>query len=197
MLMGENRRVSLEEISTARVIDSYCAIMQPALQIRSQLLKEIKEIHEPSQHYVDLVQEAQEKRPIMVHLRQGDYQKLTHLFGPLLEPWITQLLRELLESHPAPIWVFSDSPVNFHSANWRGLRIDRLISSQELPRPIENLVLMSHGIRLICSNSTFSWWAAFLSESNCAVHYPSSDLLKNKVFNSQTILQGWVRYEVG
>lgn len=111
-------------------------------------------------------EEAEAERPIMVHVRRGDY--AYHEFGLLADAYYESALTRLRERGLAgPVWVFSDEPDRIP----KGLRSQaRVITSPVCAH--EDLLLMSHGAGNIVANSTFGWWGAWMNPADIPVVYP-------------------------
>ena len=115
-------------------------------------------------------------RPLIgIHIRAGDYLGLKDSIGLLGDNYYLQSITEAREIHPnALVLIFSNDPAYAKSRTKRwGLDKFELISPETLPDPAESLVLMSRCSSIITSNSTFSLWAAKLSEENTAVWTPT------------------------
>lgn len=112
-------------------------------------------------------QEADRQRPVMVHVRRGDY--AASGFGLLGDSYYERALWELRAlGLKGPVWVFSDEPERIPEQ----LRA----SCQVVSSPAgdaEDMVLMSHGAGNVIANSTFSWWGAWMNSSNVPVAYPT------------------------
>jgi hypothetical protein len=104
---------------------------------------------------------AIQERPIVVHIRLGDYLSEAS-FGIVTTNYISESLSLLKASSSArPIWVFSDQkelaeeifPTQY-SANvvW----VPEIDSN-----PTATLLIMQLGSGYVIANSTFSWWAAW------------------------------------
>jgi hypothetical protein len=105
-----------------------------------------------------------EERPIMVHVRRGDYRNLSATYGNLDSRYYIEgieILREKLGSRP--VWAFSDEIDDVKSELGNKLPKSTVYVAQ--PRDssaAEALYLMSLGSGSVISNSTFSWWSAKL-----------------------------------
>jgi hypothetical protein len=60
------------------------------------------------------------------------------------------------------VWIFTQDKSEISDEVLAVLNPAKIIDSELLDSPLEHLILMSRGAGLICSNSTFSWWPAFL-----------------------------------
>lgn len=122
-----------------------------------------------------LFHRVKQVKPIVVHVRLGDYRKEVD-FGLLTGAYYQKALAKITEEFPnSPIWVFSDEPkackifINeefHHKVNW--------ISEEYDLSALETLALMRYGVGYVIANSTFSWWAASLAvEPDIPVYWPT------------------------
>lgn len=133
-----------------------------------------KILKKPSEWFQNLSLIALRDRPIIIHVRRGDYKKLSDTFGLLAMEYYSSGLKIVREHLPNnPIWIFSDDlneareilqPVLPTDANW--------ISPPEGTDPVESLILMSFGAGNIIGNSTFSWWGAMLNRHSVVTVAP-------------------------
>jgi hypothetical protein len=112
----------------------------------------------------DEIEKAKVRKPIFLHLRLTDYKKFPDIYPiPTLGYYSKGIsyLESLLGSKE--IWLFSDdkeSAIEFFG------KISHKFIFPSIPRdarPSDVLELMSHGSGMVMGNSTFSWWAAYLS----------------------------------
>ena len=121
----------------------------------------------PTRLFLDLAREILKEKPIVVHVRGGDYMNLKDSFGMLNIDFFDQALDLLTSQYGTQkIWLFSDDVerVRYFSANL-SLTIDRTFCNDGLSSA-ETLKLMSMGKFLVISNSTFSWWAGRISSAD-------------------------------
>jgi hypothetical protein len=112
--------------------------------------------------------------PILVHMRLGDYRK-EDKFGALGKEYYLGAL-QCLESEFAnsKIWLFSDEPTEAIKVFPPQLREKIRIVNDCQISSFENLQIMRLCSNYVIANSTYSWWAAFLSDSkNPKVIYPN------------------------
>ena len=103
--------------------------------------------------------------PLVVHLRIGDYVsdsrigtlEKSYYLDAIQAMWATNLYTE--------IWAFSDSLDEAKIKLATDLDIPIRWIAPELAKPVELLGIMTLGKGFILSNSTFGWWAAFLSRT--------------------------------
>lgn len=96
----------------------------------------------------------------VLHIRRGDYVNLPKFHCILTPGWYKRSLA-LIESKPKDIVVFSDD-----IAWCRGLDFLQGATFVDEPDEVVALHLMSQFRHFVLSNSSFSWWAAWLSGSD-------------------------------
>jgi hypothetical protein len=173
-----------------RVINSYASSKHFALAQQQHLIAQIQNVRNPSTTFGLLDTEIRSSKPIVVHLRMGDYFSLTDTYGSISTKFIREGLTHLSSSDRPPTWIFTQEGDALTQDLLDTIGPERVIDSKTLKSPLENLLLMSHGGGLICSNSTLSWWAAFLGGKNQNVVAPVY-AGKTNAFNHQMILESW------
>jgi|688.fasta_scaffold282428_2 hypothetical protein len=111
----------------------------------------------------------------MMHLRLGDYLQESK-FGIPSEKYYLSSLNELGADANLSINVvlFTDSPEIVEKYLPNLLNSSTLFSPPRNFEALENMIVMSSAENFIISNSTYSWWAAFLSfHSNPKVYAPA------------------------
>jgi hypothetical protein len=117
----------------------------------------------PSQVFMEFQKLAIEEKPLIVHIRLGDYLK-EKSFGVPSNEYFAKALNALWnENMHGKIWLFSDRPTQaMEMFPHQFSAYVRLVEGAEMTSA-ENLQLMRHGHGYVISNSTFSWWGAFLT----------------------------------
>lgn len=132
------------------------------------------ELRQPSQGFLEWEQRALREKPVIIHVRRGDYSKTPNL-GMLSTAYYRQAIaeaKERLGNSKPMFWLFSDDP-GFAQGLATELGIDgQVISKSANLRPAEELVLMTLGIAHVIANSSFSWWGASMSSTSKSVIYP-------------------------
>jgi hypothetical protein len=132
-------------------------------------------IKSPTDWFISKVIEAEASRPIMIHLRLGDYLELAESFGILSGNYFRSALIEARKSHEQnPLWVFSNDLDTAKKIlkNINGESFQYIVPPND-SNDAESMLLMSKGVAVILSNSTFSWWSAAFSKPDTSVYYPS------------------------
>jgi hypothetical protein len=117
-------------------------------------------------YYIDL---AKIERPLVVHLRLGDY-KSENNFGILSPEYYESAITELLaKGIYRKVWIFSDEP----ELAGRILPLSITSHARWIPElegsAAKTLEVMRHGHGYVIGNSTFSWWAAFISHTDSPI----------------------------
>ena len=136
------------------------------------------------------------ERPIVVHIRLGDYKHLNK-FGTLSETYYKQaipLVQAAVQVNS--IWVFSDEvhlAKKIFDFNEFALPI-RWIQDVD-NSPASTLELMRHGTGYVIANSTFSWWAAFLSYNKGACVAAPKKWFREMEEPKDLIPPNWIRVD--
>ena len=124
------------------------------------------DIKSPSKWYRDMRSAALQERPIIIHIRIGDYlEQQNSYFGILSESYYLDALSRIRNMGvTSSVWLFSD---DMQKAKQIHPNLTKLIKIfVEAPQdsfPGEELLLMSLGSANVIANSTFSWWGAYLN----------------------------------
>ena len=170
-----------------RLVNSYSPFKDLAFSNRKTLRGEISAVRDPSQDFLHLVKEIKNSQAVAVHLRQGDYLQLGHIYGSSSLDFLKSALRELRRSREVKnTWLFTDTPSSIPEDVLRLLAPERVIGPEVLQRPIENMNLMSQACGLIAANSSFSWWAAFLAPEETRVIAPKITSARVNNFSAES-----------
>ena len=126
----------------------------------------------------ELTLQAEIETPIILHIRLGDYKDNVD-FSTVTPQYIEQALQLLRRNgNNGKLWLFSDEPneaIKLLSAHEKSLNPRIIEAPPGHGHPAEVLSAMRLGHAFVLSNSTFGWWAAWLS--NCDgknIVYPSN-----------------------
>jgi hypothetical protein len=110
---------------------------------------------------------------IAVHIRLGDF-RTWHNGEFLLEAeyYIKRISLMRVQQPDSQIWLFSDEPIESQKMLGGFSGDIRNISANHNLNNAEEMRLLSLSDALICSRSTFSWWAAFWSQNQNSIFYP-------------------------
>ena len=129
------------------------------------------ELRVESPWYKELRRAMELSNPIVMHIRRGDYRKLSTSIGLLSERYYMDALEALGPAESTrPIWIFSDETLSIKEQFLRETGRDFVWVDQKGSRSAaEVLFLMAQARTSIISNSTFSWWSAVLGVNKTVV----------------------------
>jgi hypothetical protein len=164
-------------ISKPIVINSYCSSPTYFPGCQAELAKQISEIRQPSQWYIQTAKELVQDAPIALHVRLGDYKSLGSMYGSPDPEYYSNAVKLITEKiGKRPIWLFSDEPELASKILEKHITISKFIDPKASDRAIEHLNLLGKCQGIVCANSSFSWWGGFLSSKLVAgsiVVFPS------------------------
>lgn len=137
----------------------------------------------PSELLQNYLQRLNPSEAVSVHIRRGDYVKYKKFHGLLSLDYYKKILEKIIENNSVnKITIFSDS---VDAANELKLKLNtstdiEIVASNSGLLDMETVYLMSRSKYLVTANSTYSWWAAYLSDEKSEVHYPEKWFFGNK-----------------
>lgn len=141
----------------------------------------------PSAWAESVAQRAAREKPIVVHVRRGDYAKVDE-FGLLGTRYYTSAIERMRERGvTGPVWVFSDDPDE----------ATRIVDGEIITgsaSAAEEMWAMSHGAAFVIANSTYGWWAAWMgSASSIRSTIPQVPVIApNPWFRNGPIIEGLI-----
>jgi len=124
-------------------------------------------LNNPSSIYLNLAKDAEQSKPIFVHVRLGDYLNFPNIYSILPESYFLDSLKHLGLNNNEKIWLFAEDLEEvrkFYSELIK--RADKVIDKKIGLNDIESFKLLCQGTKLVASNSTFSMWAAWFVNKN-------------------------------
>jgi len=140
------------------------------------------DIRNPSDLYKSLNRVASAVKPIVLHVRLGDYLS-ENSFGVPSRKYYENALKILNPiNEGTPVWIFSNEPTKVIEF----LSLDKNLNTFLVPNDglssAETLSLMRKGSGYIIGNSSFSWWGAMLSfTDNAQVVMPTPWFKNGKI----------------
>ena len=138
------------------------------LPSKHHILSTYMRIRRPSDSFKKLSRFISEEGAIGIHIRRGDYvshEKSNRFHGVCSQEYFDKSMAFLTgRVGNRPIVIFSDDPTWTRSNIVKSNRI--LISDEYQLRASEELLLLSKCSNLVLSNSSFSWWGAYLREES-------------------------------
>ena len=119
-----------------------------------------------------LIHSIENKNCVSIHIRRGDYQKNKNTIGLLSRNYFANSLELASKiSQLDTVYVFSDDVhearqiLDSSNAHLEVIYVDE----GKFFTPLETMCIMSKFSRHIISNSTFSWWSAYLSDEEYVI----------------------------
>ncbi len=148
-----------------------------------------------SKWYRELFEYADKQRPIMVHIRRGDYAlPINSHIGMLSRDYYINAISHLRtrpELQNSEVWVFSDEIEKVRAELGDLLDVDLFVAPPPGTDAAESMMLMATGSAVVISNSTFSWWSGILN--NDGVVIAPKKWFKNQTDPEFIIPPTWVR----
>lgn len=154
------------------------------------------ELRNPSLWYLNRVDKFKKEKIIAIHVRRGDYVEHADKYGLLSKKYYANAYLELIQTQSySKVWVFSDDTETARANLGDFLPVDtKWVESSEVEDDAEVMKLMSHANAIIIANSTFSWWAAMLSQPGTKVIAPTT-WYKGMDDPKDLIPNNWLRIE--
>lgn len=162
---------------------------------RDLLKKETANVRDPASWYKEAINDLRSRGPwICLHIRRGDY--LTNKKMMALDLEYYSRARSMLDlgGQEVPTVIFTDDEEFRVPNEWPFSDTCEIYSTPRVARPIEVLNLMSLASYVLIANSTFSWWAAYLSEASPSNVVAPTPWLPQIGFSGEDLLMpGWRR----
>jgi hypothetical protein len=133
--------------------------------LRKEIIQEFSFKAPPNEQNSEMLARIAGNTSVCVHVRRGDYKNPGEVLAPLPPAYYKRAIEWVLGRHPGALFfVFSDEP------EWARASLPLpdstiFVSHNNGKNDPEDLRLMSACNHFIIANSTFSWWAAWLSAS--------------------------------
>jgi len=192
-IKGFNRRIGLGGLwQSEKYFEKSTSIIRNDLQFNDDMFPEI---------VLDKGVLIQNENSIMLHVRRGDYLSVP-IYENLEKKYFIDAIELVCSKINAPkFYIFSDD------INWVQFNLLNYFEKQNInyciigftKTDIEDFFLMSKCRHAIISNSTFSWWAAWLNENNQKLIIAPDRWFKREVtkYPDIDILPGrWIKIHV-
>ncbi len=141
-----------------------------------------------SEEYVRVKEKIRGKDFIAIHVRRGDYISKKNFHGLTTLKYYQDALMMCNRSESTLLVCFSDS---IEMAKNILPECDHYFGPKEINDPAAILMIMSQSKALIGSNSTLSWWAAFLMDVNAIKIFPYKWFTKKSINTDDLIPETW------
>jgi len=146
--------------------------------------------------YYSLLKSIKESNSIGIHVRLGDYLESDIHNVIRTSKYYTDALKFVKLTHQdIKVFVFSNDVSS--ARDFLGDSTFHYIESVDVKDNLSEFVLMTHCRHLIISNSTFSWWAAYLKKETDGLVITPSKWFSSDDYNENNIrLQKWLSLDV-
>jgi hypothetical protein len=145
----------------------------------------------PSHVYLKLLNQLSSEPYTAIHVRRGDYVGLTDYHGLTSKDYFLRANKIIGKySNSDKTVVFSDDIESARKVvGWANL----YIGHETLSSAVETLDIMSRAKNLIGSNSSFSWWSAYLRDDGSGVRILPRPWFANQNINDRDLLcENWI-----
>ena len=156
----------LAQIQHIDLVKGYFQTFEYIDSVRDNIVADL-EVRNPSEIFRSLSKKIEKSRPIVIHIRGGDYKSNRKKIGMLNKEYYSAALEQASKfDSNSKYWVFSDDKdYATDLLSNLGLEPERTIFPEAGLSDAETIKLMSLGVGIIICNSTFSWWAAYLNSN--------------------------------
>lgn len=151
-------------------------------------------VENPSDHFLSLKEDFESSAYVAVHHRLGDFLGLANSVGLLDKQYYETAFRYSKERGINEFRVFTNDLMKSRAIfqEWN-FSLDEMswIDTNNLPNPLENILLMGSSRGLISSNSTFSFWASKLAEKSCTNIFYPADFRRDRLTEIRGVPSSW------
>jgi hypothetical protein len=164
----------------------------PDIVYEDLMVMKLKRVQPEFQRYVEL---AKTEKPILVHVRLGDYVSIG-TFGIPSKKYYENAINYILDnSQLKTIWLFSNEPEEALGLLPKNSRKQIRIIPDSGLTPAETLELMRHCHAYVIANSTFSWWGAYLSYNQKSLTVGPTPWFKGEASPKDIIPESWKTFQ--
>ena len=159
----------------------------------TQIKEILGSLQEPSQRFIQSCEYILMNKPFAVHIRRGDYLGRENYHGLTSVEYFESAMRMIRNSEASSNFIlFSDSPLLTKNLLRDVVYLAEVTDSLS---PAETLILMSLCKGIIGSNSSFSWWAAYLMESNSIRIFPRPWFTNSSLDTKDLLPSNWTQID--
>jgi len=181
-------------------LDGYWVNERYFSNIEGIIRKELSLKEPPSDYYKEMMDKMNTCESVTVHIRRGDYiseSKTKKVHDICNIKYYEKAISLLVEKVYSPsFFIFSDD-ISWAKEN---LKINYPTTFVGPPNPIDyqELMTMSHSKHFIIANSTFSWWAAWLSNNKDKIVISPSKWLRKENHDAKKAFlpENWLTIDV-
>jgi hypothetical protein len=176
-------------------VNAYCNSPSYFLGSQDEIRQRIADLVNPSDDYLKASELVKLEAPLGIHVRLGDYKNLKSIYGGVDSSYFANALG-LAEKvgGKREIWLFSDEPDLALSMLGKAIKDLRVAPVSKELSGLESLLVMSKCRGIVASNSTFSWWAAYLMEQAQPIIFPRPFFAATSLSEPKSmLLNNWIQ----
>lgn len=155
------------------------------------------ELSEDSLELRDYRELAAIEKPLVVHVRLGDYKNEAN-FGIITSTYYSNAIKKQLQSKDyGSIWLFSDELESARNLLPMDINVKIRCIHEINNSAAATLQVMRLGHGFVIANSTFSWWGAFLAENRDAKVIAPKPWFQTSPEPADLIPPQWIRCDSG
>ena len=122
------------------------------------------------QKNLEILEAMKSTNSVSIHVRRGDYLEKSNIYGIDTETYYRNAIVEIKEKFENPVFFYFSNDMEWVRKNMGNENSDYYIDWNTGDRSYLDIYLMSRAKANIIANSTFSYWAAYLNESNLVIY---------------------------
>lgn len=168
-----NSRVSLDELKRLDILIAFGYFQSFNFPnfLQSQIPSLFASLFDSNN--VSKIKQEMDENLILIHIRGGDYLETINIdLGVLSSEYYEDAVRKLMNNaEKSRIWVITNDRKHADRIlDSTSFEVNRILDESSKLTEIETLELISCASKIIISNSTFSWWGAYLASCRKPVH---------------------------
>lgn len=182
----EEKEFLMQKITTEKYLDGYWQNTDYFKAIRPILIREFEYLGEITESQKQIIRDMQNSNSVAMHVRRGDYLTgaAARLYVSLDRAYYDEALGYLNgKISDLKIYIFSDD-IEWCKQVFTDLKNVVFVDSSISTSQHIDLELMKNCKHFIIANSTFSWWASWLSDHSEKIVIAPDHWFKDKQLNS-------------
>lgn len=122
------------------------------------------------QKNLEILEAMKSTNSVSIHVRRGDYLKNKEIYGIDTESYYRNAIAKIKEKFENPVFYYFSNDMEWVRENMGNKDRDYYIDWNTGDKSYLDMYLMSNAKANIIANSTFSYWAAYLNESDIIIY---------------------------
>lgn len=162
--------------------------------LRQELLKEFTPKHPFDNENKFLLNHIKNSHSVSVHIRRTDYLNYKELYGDTDLNYYKKAFEFITDKINNPTFFFFSDDMEYVKKHFQDFQYPHhFVDVNSGENSYKDMFLMKECRHNIITNSTFSWWAAWLNENPDKIVICPQYWLKNYIYSENLLLDDWVR----